>query len=153
MRGVKVNAAAEVAARIAIENRGEPEDSLAVAGKVVSIGAVTDPQTGNLPIRVLLDNSAGRLTLGQTAVVSISVDEKNVLAVPVASIFDLGEGELINVIREGKTVVLKHFNVGRKDAEWVEVSNIELKAGEAVIVDGGYNLPEGKAVAIEKQEK
>jgi RND family efflux transporter MFP subunit len=155
-RRVKVDAPAEVRPESIGKSTGkesESGDTHSIGGKVASIGAVTDPQTGNLPVRVLVDNNAGRLTLGQTAVVSISIEERNVLAVPAAAIFDLGEGELINVVRAGKTIVLKHFNVGRKDGDWVEVSNIELKAGEPVIVDGGYNLPEGRAVTIEKGEK
>ena len=30
-----------------------------MAGKVAFVGRVADPQTGNLPIRVLVDNPAG----------------------------------------------------------------------------------------------
>ena len=34
-------------------------------GKIAFVGRVADPQTGNLPIRVLVDNPEGRLTLGR----------------------------------------------------------------------------------------
>ena len=37
-----------------------------MAGKVAFVGRVADPQTGNLPIRVLVDNPDGRLTIGQS---------------------------------------------------------------------------------------
>ena len=36
-------------------------DNEGMAGKVAFVGRVTDPQTGNLPIRVLVDNPQGRL--------------------------------------------------------------------------------------------
>ena len=83
------------------------EEEKEMAGKVAFVGRVADPQTGNLPIRVLVDNPAGRLTIGQSVRVSIIVDErKGVLQVPADAILDLGEGPILNVVRDGKTVVL-----------------------------------------------
>ena len=85
-----------------------------MAGKVDFVGRIADPQTGNLPVRVLVDNPEGRLTLGQTVGVTITVDEKpGVLEVPAAAILDLGEGPVLTVVRDGKTVVL-HPEVGRR---------------------------------------
>ena len=57
----------------------------------IANGRVADPQTGNLPIRVLLDNPRGLLTIGQSIRLSIVVEErKAVLQVPTAAILDLG---------------------------------------------------------------
>ena len=59
------------------------DEEKGMAGKVAFVGRVADPQTGNLPIRVLVDNPQGRLTIGQSVRVSIIVDErKGVLQVP-----------------------------------------------------------------------
>ena len=90
-----------------------------MAGKVAFVGRVADPQTGNLPIRVLVDNPQGRLTIGQSIRVSIIVDErKGVLQVPAAAVLDLGEGPVLSVVRDGKSVVL-HPEVGhRTGAGW-----------------------------------
>ena len=119
-------------------------------GKVAFVGRVADPQTGNLPIRILVDNPAGRLTLGQSMGVTIIVDEHNgVLQVPAVAILDLGEGPVLNVVRDGKSVVL-HPEVGTPHGGWVAVSGTDLKEGEPVIVEGGYNLPEGTAVKTEE---
>ena len=119
-----------------------------MAGKVAFVGRVADPQTGNLPIRVLVDNSRGRLTIGQSVGVSITVDaRKEALQVPAVAIVDLGEGPVLNVVRDGKSVVL-HPEVGTPHGGWVAVSGTDLKAGERVIVEGGYNLPEGTAVKV-----
>lgn len=113
-----------------------------MAGKVVFIGQIADAQTGNLPIRVLVDNPDGRLTLGQTIKVSITLRQRSaVLQVPVAAIFDLGEGPVLNVVRDGKSATL-HPQVGDPHEGWVPVSGTDLKEGEPVIVEGGYNLPE-----------
>jgi RND family efflux transporter MFP subunit len=131
----------------------EPEGQ-GMAGKVAYIGRVADPQTGNLPIRVLVDNPQGRLTIGQSLRVSIVVDErKAVLQVPAAAVLDLGEGPILSVVRDGKTVVL-HPEPSTSHQGWMEVAGTDLKEGEPVIVEGGYNLPEKTAVKVsdEKEE-
>ena len=69
------------------------------------------------------------------------------LQVPAAAILDLGEGPVLNVVRDGKSVSL-HPEVGTAHAGWVSVSGTDLKEGEPVIVEGGYNLPEGTAVKL-----
>ena len=61
-------------------------------GKVKVIGKVADPQTGNLPVRILVENADGKLTLGQAVSATIVVHEEKVLAVPVEAVHDRGEG-------------------------------------------------------------
>ncbi len=140
------------AARVRPADAREPsqdasgEEEQGMLGKVAFLGQVADPQTGNLPIRILVDDSRGRLTIGQSVRVSITVDEhKEALQVPAIAIVDLGEGPVLNVVRDGKSVVL-HPEVGTPHGGWVAVSGTDLKEGEPVIVEGGYNLPEGTPV-------
>ena len=117
-----------------------------LVGKIAFVGRVADPQTGNLPIRVLVDNPEGRLTLGESLRVSITVNEgKDVLQVPAAAVLDLGEGPVLYVVRDGKAVPL-HPEVGTAHGGWAAVTGTDLKEGEPVIVEGGYNLPEGTPV-------
>lgn len=119
-------------------------------GKVNFVGRLADVQTGNLPVLILVENPAGRLTLGQTMGVTITVDEHSgVLEVPSAAILDQGEGPVLSVVRDGKTVAL-HPELGTSQGGWVAISKTDLKEGEPVIVEGGYNLPEGTAVKIEE---
>ena len=120
----------------------------AVRGEVAFLAAVADPQTGNLPVRILVDNAPGTLTLGQTVSATIVVRARTVLSVPAAAVYDLGEGPLVLVLRGGKTVLL-HPSPGLKDNGWVELAGTDLKPGEPVVVEGGYNLPEGTAVTAE----
>ncbi|MEO6812108.1 MAG: efflux RND transporter periplasmic adaptor subunit [Isosphaeraceae bacterium] len=118
------------------------------AGRVAFKGRVADPQTGNLPVRVLVDNLDDQLALGQSVKVAITVEEtKDVLQVPTAAIFDLGEGPVLNTVRDGKTVSL-HPEVGPARDGWIAVSGTDLKAGEPVIIEGGYNLPEETPVKL-----
>ena len=120
----------------------------ALPGKVDFVGRVADPQTGNLPVRVLVENPSARLALGQMLRVSITLEERHdVLQVPTAAILDLGEGPELGVVREGKSAVL-HPTLGKSNGGWVAVSGTDLKPGEPVIVEGGYSLPEGTPVKV-----
>jgi multidrug efflux pump subunit AcrA (membrane-fusion protein) len=125
----------------------------AIAGKVQFIGKVADPQTGNLPVRILVENADGKLKLGQAVSAMIIVREEKVLAVPLKAVHDAGEETAISVVREGETVVLHEPKLGLKDERWIEVGGTDLKPGEAVIVEGGYNLPKGTKVAVENAEE
>ncbi len=117
-------------------------------GKVAFVGRVADSQTGNLPVRVLVDNPEARLTIGQSLRVSIVVEElKAALQVPAAAILDLGEGPVLSVVRDGKSVVL-HPELGSSQAGWTQVSGTDLKEGEPVVVEGGYNLPTDTPVKL-----
>src|SRR5271157_2477262 len=133
------------------ESSGEAASGDAgLEGKVNFVGRLADVQTGNLPVLILVDNPAGRLTLGQTMGVTITVDEHSgVLEVPSAAILDQGEGPVLSVVRDGKTVAL-HPELGTSQGGWVAISKTDLKEGEPVIVEGGYNLPEGTAVKTEE---
>jgi len=123
-----------------------------MAGKVAFVGRVADPQTGNLPIHVLVDNPQGRLTIGQSVQVLIIVDErKGVLQVPAAAVLDLGEGPVLYIVRDGKSVVL-HPEVKTPHQGWMEISGTDLKEGEPVIVEGGYNLPEKTPVKLSNEK-
>jgi hypothetical protein len=74
-----------------------------------------------------------------------------VLQVPTVAILDLGEGPVLSVVRDGKSVVL-HTEVGAAHGGWTEVAGTDLKPGEPVIVEGGYNLPENTAVKLSDAE-
>lgn len=115
-------------------------------GKVNFVGRLADAQTGNLPVLIMVENPDGRLTLGQTMGVTITVAEHSgVLEVPSTAVLDQGEGPVLTVVREDKTVAL-HPELGISQGGWVTVSKTDLKEGEPVIIEGGYNLPEGTPV-------
>lgn len=125
-----------------------------LSGRVVFVGRAIDSQTGNLPVRILIEKAAGRIALGETLTASITVAEKTgVLAVPVEAVEQRGETALVRVVRDGKAVQLQP-RLGMRDRRWIEVAGTDLAEGEPVIVDGGYNLPEDAEVTVaEKEEK
>jgi RND family efflux transporter MFP subunit len=120
-----------------------------IHGQVVFVGRVVDPQTGNLPVRVRMENPSGRLVLGQSVPVAITVDARpDALAIPAEAVQDVGEEQVFSVVRGGKSVVL-HAELGIQERHWIEVRATDLKPGEPVIVGGGYSLPDGTSVTIE----
>ncbi|HEX4145319.1 MAG TPA: HlyD family efflux transporter periplasmic adaptor subunit [Pirellulales bacterium] len=119
------------------------------SGKVASIGRMVDPQTGNLPVRVLVDNADGRIAVGETLSVTIVVHHRvDELVVPSTALVDLGEGPLLLVVREGKVVQLHPTSIATHGT-WTIVSGTDLEPGEMVVVEGGFNLPEGTPVQVE----
>jgi multidrug efflux pump subunit AcrA (membrane-fusion protein) len=128
------------------EAEGEP-----ILGKVVSVGQIVDPATGNLPVRVQVDNTEGRIAIGQILPVTIVVHRRvEELVVPSTALVDLGEGPLLMVVRDGKVMPLQPKSVATHGI-WTIVSGTDLEPGEQVVVEGGFNLPEGTEVEVEPQ--
>ena len=135
------------------DRKSAQDPAVGPAGKVVSIGRIVDPQTGNLPVRVLVDNADGRLAVGQTLAVAIEVHERaGALTVPSIALVDLGEGPLVVVVRDGRVVQLHPTSVSTH-GKWTVVSGTDLRAGEPVVVEGGFNLPEGTPVMLETGDR
>lgn len=124
-------------------------DQATLSADVVFVGQVADAQTGNYAVRCLVDNAEAPLAIGQTVNVSITIHEgTRLLGVPAAAVFDVGEGPVLCVVRDGKSVQL-HPHVGISDEGWVAVADTDLQDGEAVVIDGGYNLEDGTPVKVE----
>jgi RND family efflux transporter MFP subunit len=126
---------------------------LSVTGRIAAIGPSADLQTGNIAIQIVVDNSNGKLLIGQTISVRISLESPlEAISVPVAAVHEEEEGPTLRVVRNGKAIV-QHPNLGPSDMIWVAVSNTDLKPGELVIVTGGYNLPDGTSVQMRSADE
>ncbi len=119
---------------------------------VVFVGRIADAQTGNLSVRCRVDNAEGQLAIGQTVNLEITLHEGvKALSVPVAAVFDLGEGPVVSVVRDDKIEQL-HPKLGLAHEGWIAISDVELEEGEGVVVAGGYNLEDGTPVKIAEAE-
>jgi len=122
-------------------------------GQVVAVSRVVDPQTGNVPVRVAVENTDDTLLIGETVEVTIAVTEPSAsIAVPRKAVWSVGGDELITVVRSGKAVVLTP-RFGVVNGDWIAISGTDLQPGEPVIVEGAYNLPDGTAVTIAGQRQ
>jgi len=147
-RRVRAGQAAEArpAGPRAASRRAEPLP-VAIAGQVVFLGAVADPASGSVPVRIRIDNAGGKLTLGQTVSASVTTSSRRALAVPLEAVQDSDSGAALYVVRDEKAVLL-HPALGLADRQWVEVGGTDLRPGEPVIVEGGYDLEDGAKVEV-----
>jgi membrane fusion protein (multidrug efflux system) len=119
-----------------------------LGGKVTFIGNAADPQTGNYPVRILMENGGTRLRLGQVVKTTVLLkNEDSQIAVPEAAIFDQGEGLLLAVVRDGKIKVL-HPELGVSEDGNVAVAKTDLKEGEPVVVEGAYGVKDDTEATI-----
>ncbi len=127
---------------------GEKADPIDNA-RVSFVGVSTDPQTGNVPLQIRVDNKQGKFIVGQTLTVDVEVTTPTeMLCVPREAIHDEGDDQAITVVRNGKAVVL-HPKFGDTADGWVAITDGDVKEGEQVAVSGAYNLPDGTLVKVE----
>lgn len=130
------------------ENREPAGKSDEITGQVSFVGSVADPQTGNFPARILVDNADGRLRVGQVVKALIKLrTEQPALVVPQTAIFDQGEGPILAVVRDGKIKQL-HPELGTAEGGMVAVLKTDLHEGDQVVMDGAYNVKDGTDATI-----
>lgn len=118
-------------------------------GEVIFVGDVADPQTGNVPVSIQVENPDLLLLIGETVRAEIAVNQAaESLTVPLAAVHDEGDGPVITVVRDHKAVILQP-EFGATGKGWIAVQQPSLHAGEEVIVEGAYNLPDGTEVHID----
>jgi membrane fusion protein, multidrug efflux system len=127
----------------------ERPDPATTASHVRSVGAALDAATGFLDVRVPVPESAS-LMLGEHVRASIQVAlHPTALIVPRNAVLPDGDAQVLYTVRDTKA--LRHeVKLGIASADRVEVLADGLKAGDAVVVSGNYELADGMAVQIEK---
>lgn len=113
---------------------------------VAAVAPVVDPATGSLLVRIRVPNAQSALKANSAARARVIADvHRGVLTVPKAALTG-GDPPSIEIVEEGKA---KQVNVrtGYDDGQRVEIVE-GLKAGDQVIVQGGYAVPDGTPVAV-----
>lgn len=117
-------------------------------GKVVRVSYQSDPDTGNVPVWVRVDNPAELLR--RDMIVRVALDGTPVAAkvvVPETAVIEL-DGKLIAmIVRDGKTHNTE-VELGKRVDQNVEVLK-GIVPGDTVITSGGYGLEEGYPVKVE----
>ncbi len=118
---------------------GEPIESV-----VGTVGAFSDATTGSLDVRVPLPKQNSWVP-GERVQAEIEVERKVAWVVPRSAVLPDGDEEVLYTVKDGKAS--KHtVNVGIASGDKVEVSGSDLAAGEAVVIQGNYELIDGMAV-------
>lgn len=108
-------------------------------GRVQSIASAVDPKTRALPVRVRVDNAAGRLRPQMFAQVVLPVGRRTeALVVPAAAVAEEGRERFVFVREEGG-YERRPVQVGRAFGDAVEITG-GLQGGEPVVTAGVFVL-------------
>jgi cobalt-zinc-cadmium efflux system membrane fusion protein len=109
-------------------------------GKLVTVGRVIDPKTRTAPVIFEIDNTAGKLRIGNfTKTVIATGAARKVLAIPEISIVEDAGKAIAFVMVEGEAFERRPLRIGMRSNGWVEVQD-GLKAGERVVTKGAYEV-------------
>jgi HlyD family secretion protein len=136
-------------AEIKIPGIAEP-----VEAKVTLVSPALDPGSTTLEVWVEALKSSPALRPGITVQVDmIAKTDKDVIVVPAAAVFKNPEGGEAYVLLAGTDgkAHFKTIHIGIRNAESAEIVS-GIKEGDPVITAGGYAVPDGTKIKIEKPE-
>ena len=152
---VKGQFADTVMARLRVGEQAEvrPLDrpGVKLVGRVSALSAVTDAQSRSGEVWVNLSNRDGRLRSGGVCEVSVQAHPLPAVMVPASAVTrdtpESQEGQVCVVDSQG---IAHHRKVrcGIQQSDWMEISS-GLKAGETVVTEGNYALPDNQRVSTE----
>jgi RND family efflux transporter MFP subunit len=111
-------------------------------GVVQNIGAIVEPKTRAVKVRVVLPNAAGELKPGMFATVTVegTMGEKHEhLFAPAAAIQRDGERSIVFVPRGDHEFEAREVELGHVVGEWAEVEE-GLVEGDVVVTTGSFLL-------------
>lgn len=118
-----------------------------ISAAVSRISGEADPATGDMDAFVDIPNREDHLRPGLACRGLLQLPEMpKVLAIPVAAIADHAGTPVVTVVRDGKAHEVE-VALGTRTQDLVEIC-AGLEAGDWVVTEGGYGLPEGCPVRI-----
>ena len=116
-------------------------------GEVARISSEADPATGDVEAFVLVTNSRGTLRPGLACRGRVWLpDLTDVLSVPIAAVADRAGTPVVTTVRDNMAHEIE-VTLGMRTLDRVQVTK-GLAAGDWVITEGGYGLPDGCPVQI-----
>ena len=126
--------------KASVRLKGAPGDDF--SGLVENVGAIVDPKSRTVKVRVVLDNPRGVLRPGMFATVTIegtSGEKRRGLYVPTAAVQRLGGEHVVFVARSESSFEPRRVDVARNGAEWTEIAR-GLEEGERIVTKGSFAL-------------
>jgi multidrug efflux pump subunit AcrA (membrane-fusion protein) len=122
-----------------------------IAGKVTLVSPALDPGSTTLEVWVEARKPNTRLRPGITVQVAITAKtDKEVI--PAGTVFKSPEGgDYVLLAGIDDKAHLKTVHVGIRNAEFAEIAS-GIKEGDPVITSGGYAVPDGTKIKVEKPE-
>ena len=108
-------------------------------GTVAYVGAVLDPGTRTVKVRVAIDNRAGTFKPGMFAHAGFAGAPRRAILVPAAAVLQSGLSTRVMVEREPLVFVPRTVQVGASHGEQLEIVS-GLRTGERIVVKEGVLL-------------
>jgi HlyD family secretion protein len=142
--------AAQIKVGDAAEIKVEGQDE-GVAGRVTIVSPALDP--GSTTVEVWVETRKPSVFVKPGMTVSIEITAKTVkeaVAAPSKAIFKNAEGaSYVLVAGTDKKAHQKVVQLGVRNSDFTQITG-GINAGDAIIVSGGYAVPDGTAIEIEK---
>jgi RND family efflux transporter MFP subunit len=125
-----------------------------VAGKVTLISPALDPNSTTVEVWVTAPNKTQQLRPGSAAKVQIKTKQvQQALAIPQNAVTQNESGKPAVLVVEGDVAHLREVQTGIKDDETGLIEVVSgLKAGEIVVTDQAYGLPDKTKVKVQTAE-
>jgi multidrug efflux pump subunit AcrA (membrane-fusion protein) len=122
-----------------------------VEGRVSLVSPALDPGSTTIEVWVETRKPTAFLKPGMTVSIEVTVKSvKDALTVPSSAVFKTPEGKTyVLVAGSDKKAHQKLIEIGVQNSELAQVVQ-GISAGDLVIVSGGYAVPDGTAIEIEK---
>jgi cobalt-zinc-cadmium efflux system membrane fusion protein len=108
-------------------------------GTITYVGAVIDPATRTIMARADVANPDGRLRAEMFADVLLVAGEQSVLSVPHTAVQQMGDRQVVFVVRGPRRFELREVTLGQTATEYVQIIT-GLVAGDEVVAQGSYAL-------------
>jgi HlyD family secretion protein len=134
------------AAQIKVEGDDEP-----VAGRVSLVSPALDPGSTTVEVWVETRKPSAFLKPGMTVNIEITAKTvKDAIAAPSNAIFKNAEGaSYVLVAGTDKKAHQKVVQLGVRNSDLTQITS-GINAGDPIVVSGGYAVPDGTAIEIEK---
>ena len=144
------------AAQLKVGNHAEirvPGLEDAIEGKVTLVSPALDPGSTTLEVWVEARKPSTYLRPGISVQVAITAKtDKNAVVIPAGTVFKNPEGgDYVLLAGTDDKAHLKTVHVGIRNTESVEIAS-GIKEGDPVITSGGYAVPDGTKIKVEKPE-
>ena len=144
------------AAQLKVGNHAEirvPGLEDAIEGKVTLVSPALDPGSTTLEVWVEARKASTYLRPGISVQVAITAKtDKNAVVIPAGTVFKNPEGgDYVLLAGTDDKAHSKTVHVGIRNTESVEIAS-GIKEGDPVISSGGYAVPDGTKIKVEKPE-
>jgi len=128
-----------------------PDVEEAIKGRVSLVSPALDPGSTTIEVWVEARKPNPALKPGMTVSVEMTAKTvKDAIAVPTGAVFKNSDGAYYVLLAGAdKKAHQKVVQLGVKDAERTQIAS-GIRAGDPVITSGGYAIPDGTAIQIEK---